>query len=122
MPVPVPTLTPPRGPGSCRAGPPAPAGARASADSVASGGPGLAGLGLGSESTIDVKAVQVRPQRSATPSYYHKNAASEKTSNSEQTSNPSRFKFLILDVLNARRVSAEFQLEGQFEPMVSFGI
>jgi hypothetical protein len=56
------------------------------------------------------------------PSDYHKNAASEKTSNGEKTSNPSRFKFLILDVLNARRVSAELQLEGQSEPMVSFGI
>ncbi len=33
-----------------------------------------------------------------------------------------RFKFLVLDVLNARRVSAELQLEGQSEPMGSFRI
>ncbi len=58
MPVPVPTLILPRGPGSGRAGPPAPAGARASADSIASGSPGLAGPGLGSESTIEVKAIR----------------------------------------------------------------
>ncbi len=35
-----------------------------------------------------------------------------------------RFKFLILDILNARRVSAELQLESQseLEPMGSSGI
>jgi hypothetical protein len=33
-----------------------------------------------------------------------------------------RFKFLILDVLNARRVSADLQLEGQSEAMGSLGI
>jgi hypothetical protein len=33
-----------------------------------------------------------------------------------------RFKFLILDVLHARRVNAELQLEGQSEPMGLFGI
>ncbi len=33
-----------------------------------------------------------------------------------------RFKFLILDILNARRVSAELQLESQSEPMGSSGI
>jgi hypothetical protein len=33
-----------------------------------------------------------------------------------------RFKFLILDILNARRVSAELQLENQSEPMGSSGI
>jgi hypothetical protein len=33
-----------------------------------------------------------------------------------------RFKFFILDVLNARRVSAELQLEGQLGPMGLFGI
>ncbi len=33
-----------------------------------------------------------------------------------------RFKFLILDVLKARRVNAELQLEGQSEPMGLFGI
>ncbi len=32
------------------------------------------------------------------------------------------FKFLILDILNARRVSAELQLESQSEPIGSFGI
>ena len=33
-----------------------------------------------------------------------------------------RFKFLILDILSARRVSAELQLESQSEPMGSSGI
>ncbi len=33
-----------------------------------------------------------------------------------------RFKFLILDILNARRVNAELQLEGQYELMGLFGI
>jgi hypothetical protein len=33
-----------------------------------------------------------------------------------------RFKFLVLDVLSAWRVSAELQLECQSEPMGSFGI
>ncbi len=32
------------------------------------------------------------------------------------------FKFFILDILSARRVSAELQLESQSEPMGSFGI
>ncbi len=32
------------------------------------------------------------------------------------------FKFLVIDVLSARRVSAELQLEGQSEPMGLFGI
>ncbi len=66
--VPVPTLTLPRGPKSGRAGPPAPAGARASADSVASGGPGQGLADLGSESTVYVKAVRrfVELQRRAT--------------------------------------------------------
>jgi hypothetical protein len=32
------------------------------------------------------------------------------------------FKFLILDVLNAQRVNAELQLEGQSKPMGLFGI
>jgi hypothetical protein len=32
------------------------------------------------------------------------------------------FKFLILDILSARRVSAELQLESQSEPMGSSGI
>ncbi len=33
-----------------------------------------------------------------------------------------RFKFLIFDVLNPRRVNAVLQLEGQSEPMGLFGI
>ena len=33
-----------------------------------------------------------------------------------------RFKFSILDILSARRVSAELQLESQSEPMGSSGI
>ncbi len=33
-----------------------------------------------------------------------------------------RFKFLVLDILSARRVSAELQLESQSEPMGSSGI
>jgi hypothetical protein len=33
-----------------------------------------------------------------------------------------RFKFLVLDIFSARRVSAELQLESQSEPMGSFGI
>ena len=33
-----------------------------------------------------------------------------------------RFKFLVLDILSARRVSAELQLESQSEPMWSSGI
>jgi hypothetical protein len=33
-----------------------------------------------------------------------------------------RFKFLILDILSAWRVSAELQLESQSEPMGSSGI
>jgi hypothetical protein len=33
-----------------------------------------------------------------------------------------RFKFLVLDILNARKVSAELHLESQSEPMGSFGI
>ncbi len=33
-----------------------------------------------------------------------------------------RFKFLILDILNARRLSAELQLESQSEPMGASGI
>ncbi len=32
-----------------------------------------------------------------------------------------RFKFLVLDVLSARRLSAELQLESQSEPMGLFG-
>jgi hypothetical protein len=33
-----------------------------------------------------------------------------------------RFKFLVLDILSARRVSAQLQLESQSEPMGSSGI
>ncbi len=33
-----------------------------------------------------------------------------------------RFKSLVLDILNARKVSAELQLESQSEPMGSSGI
>jgi hypothetical protein len=36
--------------------------------------------------------------------------------------NLDHFKFLVLDILNARRVSAELQLGSQSEPMGSFGI
>ncbi len=58
------------------------------------------------------------------PNYCSTRFAAERILRPKKTDRPKldRFKFLVLDGLNARRVSAELQLEGQSEPMGLFGV
>ncbi len=79
---------------------------------------------VGDEEKIIPSSVDTSSPMTAAPPILPQSAfcALKKTDSSWPKFKLDRFKFLILDILSARRVRAELQLESQSEPMGSSGI